>query len=417
MGKHRGALAAGAGRGRIIAEPRSTVAAGSMRAACVRERLRVEARMTDREAVALAVFGYPRRPLLGALIRAWLERTIPEGDALPARGAHESVIEWACRAAGLAQPREEAETLLARADRQLAAGRRTGQTALGLGAPGYPALLRQIPDPPPAVWVRGSWAALSAPRMVALVGARAATRAGLAVAAELASGLASAGVTVVSGLARGVDSAAHRAAVDAGGVSVAVLGSGLDRIYPAEHAGLAEALTVRGAVVTEHPPGTPALAYHFPLRNRIISGLSAAVVVVEASDKSGSLITAMAALEQGRDVMAVPGPVGAGRHRGAHALLRDGARLVEGPADVLAELGWAASGPAPRDISCGLAGELAAELGLEPAVEDFSPDEVAAATGWPIGAVSARLAALEIEGRIQRIGGGRFMGCQNRVLT
>ena len=373
--------------------------------------------MTDREAVALAVFGYPRRPLLAALVRAWLERTIPEGDALAARGAHESVVEWACRCARLSQPGEEADALLARADRQLAAGQRGGQIAVGLDAPGYPALLRQIPDPPPVLWVRGSCAALSGPRMVALVGARAATRAGLTVAAELATGLTAAGVTVVSGLARGVDSAAHRAAVEADGVSVAVLGSGLDRLYPAEHAALAEALTLRGAVVSEHPPGTPALAYHFPLRNRIISGLSAAVVVVEASERSGSLITAMAALEQGRDVMAVPGPVGTGRHRGAHALLRDGARLVEGPADVLAELGWATAGPERRQTSSQLSRELAAELCLEPTLEDFSPDEVAAATGWPIGAVSARLAALEIEGRIQRIGGGRFMGCQNRVLT
>jgi DNA processing protein len=169
-------------------------------------------------------------------------------------------------------------------------------------------------------------------------------------------------------------------------------------------------------VVSEHLADTPALAYHFPLRNRIISGLAAAVVVVEASEKSGSLITAMAALEQGREVMAVPGPVGPGRHRGGHALLRDGARLVENADDVLAELGWAprvAAGPG----ACRLAPDLAAELGLEPTVEDFSTDEVVVATGRPIAAISARLGALEVEGRIQRIGGGRFMGSRNRVLT
>jgi DNA processing protein len=201
-----------------------------------------------------------------------------------------------------------------------------------------------------------------------------------------------------------------------GGPSIGVLGSGLDRLYPSEHAPLAEAMAARGAVVSEHRADTPALAYHFPLRNRIISGLAAAVVVVEASQKSGSLITAMAALEQGREVMAVPGPVGPGRHRGGHALLRDGARLVENADDVLAELGW---GPrvAARAPAMPLAPDLAAELGLEPTVEDFSTDEVAVATGRPIAAITARLGALEVEGRIQRIGGGRFMGCQNRVLT
>ena len=266
------------------------------------------------------------------------------------------------------------------------------------------------------LWVRGSAEALTAARMVAVVGARAATRAGLAVAADLAAGLAAAGVTVVSGLARGVDGAAHQAALAHGGASIGVLGSGLDRVYPSEHEPLAQALAARGAVVSEHLADTPALAYHFPLRNRIISGLAAAVVVVEASEKSGSLITAMAALEQGREVMAVPGPVGPGRHRGGHALLRDGARLVENAADVLAELSWAprvAAGPG----TTGLPPELADELGLERGVEDFSTDEVVAATGKPIAAISARLGALEVEGRIQRIGGGRFMGGQNRVLT
>jgi DNA processing protein len=320
-------------------------------------------------------------------------------------------LQWACRCSAEGQPEAEARALLSAADRALAHAARLGHQAVGLDAPGYPALLREIADPPPVLWVRGSAEALTAPRMVAVVGARAATRAGLAVATDLAAGLAVAGVTVVSGLARGVDGAAHHAAVAQGGRSIGVLGSGLDRLYPSEHEPLAEAMTVHGAVVSEHLADTPALAYHFPLRNRIISGLASAVVVVEASEKSGSLITAMAALEQGREVMAGPG-----RHRGGHALLRDGARLVESADDVLAELGWAqrvAAGPA----AARLAPDLAAELGLEPTVEDFSTDEVAAATGRPIAAISARLGALEVEGRIQRIGGGRFMGGRNRVLT
>ena len=372
--------------------------------------------MTDQEAVALAVFGYPRRRLLAALVRTCLGRPLPDVDTLAARLPGEPLMAWACRCAGQDAPEEEARRLLSSADRAIAAAGRVGHTAVGLDAAGYPAALREIPDPPPVLWVRGSAVALSAARMVAVVGARAATRAGLAVASDLAAGLAAAGVTVVSGLARGVDGAAHRAAIANAGASIGVLGSGLGRLYPSEHADLAEALARQGAVVSEHLPDTPALPHHFPLRNRIISGLSAAVVVVEASEKSGSLITAMAALDQGREVMAVPGPVGTGRHRGGHALLRDGARLVESADDVLAELGWApprAAGP----VAPGLTLELAAELGLDATVEDFSTDEVVAATGRPIAAISARLGALEVEGRIQRIGGGRFMGSRNRVLT
>jgi DNA processing protein len=250
---------------------------------------------------------------------------------------------------------------------------------------------------------------------VAIVGARAATRQGLEVAAAIGAGLASAGVVVVSGLARGVDTAAHRAALDAGGRSVAVLGSGLDRLYPPEHEDLACRMAERGAVLSEYPPGTPPLAHHFPQRNRIISGLTAATVVVEASERSGSLITAGAALEQGREVMVVPGSVAAGRHRGAHALLRDGATLVEDAADVLAALGWTGGRDAPAPAALDPA--VAAELGLPPALDDFDADDVAAATGWSPGLVCAKLGALEISGRIQRIGGGRYVTVRNRVLT
>ncbi len=373
--------------------------------------------MTDQEAVALAIFGYTRRRILAAATRTLLRRALPDVDSLPALEPGEPVVTWICRCAGVAGPAAAARDLLARADSRLAAAANTGQWAIGLDAPLYPAPLRQIPDPPPVLWGRGNPAALSGSRMVAVVGARAATRGGLAVAADLADGLAAAGVTVVSGLARGVDGAAHQAAVARGGATIGVLGSGLDRLYPVEHTALADAMAAHGAVVSEHLADTMALPHHFPLRNRIISGLAAAVVVVEASEKSGSLITAMAALEQGREVMAVPGPVGPGRHRGGHALLRDGARLVENAADILVELGWAQRPAAPGGAAGGLPPDLAAELGLEPAAEDFSTDEVAAATGRPIAAISAHLAALEIDGRIHRIGGGRFMATRNRVLT
>ncbi|MGE0359166.1 MAG: DNA-processing protein DprA [Vicinamibacterales bacterium] len=376
--------------------------------------------MTDLDAVTLAVFGYPRRRLLGALMRHWLARPLPDLDDLPVPDGAESFVRWAARC--VAGPEGDADAELRQAGqiarRALVAGRALGQRPVSIGATEYPAALREIPDPPPLLWLRGRIEALHEARLVAVVGARAASRQGLEVAMAIGGGLAAAGVVVVSGLARGVDTAAHRAAIDAGGRSVAVLGSGLDRIYPPEHALLADALIERGALVSEYLPGTPPLSYHFPLRNRIISGLTAATVVVEASEKSGSLITAGAALEQGREVMAVPGSVATGRHRGAHALLRDGATLVERAEDVLAALGWASPDATPgAPAGPALDPALAAELGLPPGTDDFGPDDVAAGTGWTLAEVGARLGVLEISGRISRIAGGRFVGSRNRVLT
>lgn len=194
---------------------------------------------------------------------------------------------------------------------------------------GYPPALRLIPDPPPVLLVRGRVEALHRPA-VAVVGARAPTAYGREVARSLGAGLARAGAVVVSGLARGIDAAAHEGALDAGGLTVAVLGTGPDVVYPAEHAELVRRIAASGAVVTELPLGRPPERYHFPLRNRLISGLSRGVVVVEARTRSGSLITAKHALDQGREVMAVPGPVTAATSSGPNALLRDGARpLVE----------------------------------------------------------------------------------------
>lgn len=372
--------------------------------------------MTVLEAVALVHFGLPRRRLLGAFLRTWSGRPLPDVDDVPPREPGEPLLQWACRVALDPDPAAEAARLLDTAAHSLAHAAQRRQAVLGLGDDDYPEALRQIPDPPPALWIRGEREALRWPRLVAVVGARAASPAGLGLSRTLAAGLAEAGVVVVSGLARGIDSAAHQAALDRGGASIGVLGSSLDRIYPPEHDRLADALAGQGALVSELLPGTPPLPFHFPLRNRLISGLSAGVVVVEASEKSGSLITAMAAADQGREVMAVPGPVGPGRHRGTHALLRDGATLVEGPDDVLVALGWktpetaAAGGIAPLEPA------LARELGLEPTVEDFSADEVAAATGWTISRTISRLSALEVDGRIQRIGGGRFQSVRTRVL-
>ena len=214
--------------------------------------------------------------------------------------------------------------------------------ARGLDAEEFPPLLGCIPDPPPVLWTLGNQAAATLPA-VAIVGSRAATTYALEVADRLGQELADRGLVVVSGLARGVDSAAHRGCLAAGGATVAVLGSGLDHIYPREHEALAQQIRDKGCLISELGPGAPPLPEHFPLRNRIISGISLAVVVVEASENSGSLITARYALEQGRDVMAVPGSVLTGRNRGSHGLLKDGAKVVESADDILED----SAGPSP----------------------------------------------------------------------
>src|SRR5688572_11028154 len=209
--------------------------------------------------------------------------------------------------------------------------------AIARGDLRFPIALDAIHDPPQTLWVRGDIDALQA-ACVAIVGSRAASPYALEVARRLGADLARRNVAVVSGMARGVDSAAHRGALEGDGITIAVFGCGVDVIYPAEHRGLADRILERGAFVSEFPPGTPPRREHFPQRNRIISGLSLAVVIVEAAEKSGSLITADFAMEQGRTVLAVPGNVLGGRNFGAHALLRDGAKLVECADDILEEL-------------------------------------------------------------------------------
>jgi len=269
----------------------------------------------------------------------------------------------------------------------------------------YPVALTTIVDPPPLLWVRGSVAAFSPPA-VAIVGARAASAYGLSVAEQLAADLAARGLAIISGLARGVDSAAHRGAVSAGGVTVGIMGSGVDVMYPPEHAPLAREMQQHGAVASELVPGTPPLPHLFPLRNRIISGLSRAVVVIEAGEKSGSLITARCALEQGRDVLAVPGNVLSGRNRGAHALLRDGAKIVESADDILEELGMARRGQTPP---------LDGAAGSDPVLACLTPgepsdlDAIAERSGLTTVRLLPRLFELELQGVVARIGGGRFV--------
>jgi DNA processing protein len=270
--------------------------------------------------------------------------------------------------------------------------------------PRYPALLNCVADPPPVLWARGSIEALGEPA-VAVVGSRAATAYALDVGERLGGELASRGVVVVSGLARGVDSAAHRGSLSAGGATVAVLGSGLDNIYPPEHEGLAQLIARNGVVISELGPGGMPLPENFPLRNRIISGISLAVVVVEASEKSGSLITARFALEQGRDVMAVPGNVLTGRNRGSHSLLKDGAKVVETADDILDELGW--PGALPTTDSPKRLTDDPLLAAMEPG-EVYRLEELVEKTAILPAKLLPRLMELELQGHVAAVGGGRF---------
>jgi DNA processing protein len=297
----------------------------------------------------------------------------------------------------------------------MASGDRAGLTLVAASDDVFPPLLREIPDPPIVLWVRGDVAALSRPA-VAIVGSRAATPAGLEVARTLGRDLAAAGLTIVSGLARGVDGAGHRGALEGHGQTVAVLGCGADIVYPAEHSELVEAiLATGGAIVSEFPPEMPPLPHHFPLRNRIISGLVRAVVVVEASPRSGSLITARAALDQGRDVLAVPGNVASGRYAGSHALIKDGARLVETVGDVLEELKWhhpVLTTPASASNSFEM-NELEREMA---AGEPYSLEDLTARTGRPASEILAELTRLELDGRVSRLPGGVFARLDGSVM-
>jgi DNA processing protein len=327
-----------------------------------------------------------------------LLRQAPEGMCL------ELILEALVHDGGRAPHPED---LRATAREALAAASDAGIVPIPWGHADYPPLVAVIRDPPPLLWASGRSDCLALPA-VAIVGSRVATPYGLEAASTLAGDLAGAGVLVVSGLARGVDSAAHRAALAAGGETVAVLGSGIDIIYPPEHRGLAAEVSGHGAVLSELPPGVPPHRRHFPARNRLISGLSLAVVVVEAAERSGSLITAGLALEQGRAVMAVPGSVLSGRHRGSHALIRDGAAVVESAEDVLAELrvsslrsvaGTSAAGPgAPHPIAAWMT-----------AGEAYDLDEIGRQTGLAPSMLLPRLLDLELHGAIRRVDGGRFV--------
>jgi DNA processing protein len=306
--------------------------------------------------------------------------------------------------------RERALPLLGRAQEARSAAAAAGITPIAWNDPRYPARLLTIPDCPPVLWCRGRLEAFDGPA-VAIVGARSASVAGVEIADRLAAELAGRGVTVVSGLARGVDGAAHRGAVRTGR-TIAVMASGADRVYPAEHDRLARDIIVSGAVVSEYGPGTAPLPFRFPQRNRVISALADAVLVIEASERSGSLITAACALEQGRDVMAVPGSVLGGRNRGGHALIRDGAKIVECADDIVSELrhlpGWAAIGDAETTADTPTAYGHSV-LGHMAVGQAYALDRLAAVSGLTGPSLLATLSALELSGRVRRLAGGGFL--------
>jgi len=286
--------------------------------------------------------------------------------------------------------------------------------------PDYPALLAAIPSPP-ALDVRGAFAPDDA-LAIAIVGTRQASAYGLEVAESLAAELAARGVTIVSGLARGIDTAAHRGALAAGGRTIAVLGSGIARVYPAENGPLAEQIVARGAVVSQFPPMAEPRPFHFPARNRTLAGLALGVVVVEAAERSGALITAGLAGELGRDVFAVPGRITSPASRGAHGLLRDGARLVGHWSDIVAELSdpWrsmVADAGAERETRAPVApGSDEARMLEQLSVDDPQHIErLIARVDLDAARAGAALTTLELTGWARQLAGQRWVATGARA--
>lgn len=278
---------------------------------------------------------------------------------------------------------------------------------LTLGDPRYPAELLQMADPPLMLYVLGDVQALHHARRLAIVGSRNPTPQGEANARQFAQALGQAGVCVVSGLALGVDGAAHDGALLGGAPTVAVVGTGLDRVYPKRHLTLAHRIARQGAIVSEYPLGTPPLRENFPQRNRIIAGLSQGTLVVEAALQSGSLITARLAAEQGREVFAIPGSIHAPQSRGCHALIRQGAKLVESAQDILEDLRFTPPAAADEADEASRPGHgeedrLLQTMGYDP----VSLDALQARTGLDTAHLQARLLELELAGDVARLPGG-----------
>ncbi|HMX17384.1 MAG TPA: DNA-processing protein DprA [Rhodocyclaceae bacterium] len=286
----------------------------------------------------------------------------------------------------------------------------SGNRILTLADADYPQALLAGADPPVLLYAKGDPSLLNRP-MIAIVGSRNATRQGEDNAEAFAETLSAAGLTVVSGMALGIDAAAHRGGLKGPGATVAVVGTGADRIYPARNAHLAREIAARGCLISEFPLGTPALAANFPRRNRLIAGLARGCLVVEAAPRSGSLITARLAAEAGREVFAVPGSIHSPLSKGCHALIKQGAKLVESAADILEELRWEAAvaalpgagRPGPAGVSDAEARILEA-LGADPC----DVDGLASRTGLAADALLAVLLPLELAGRVAQLPGGRY---------
>ncbi len=342
-----------------------------------------------------------------AELRAWLDLLGRVGRSTARRllsrhGGPEAVLSQAA----LPEHKQPFDTVWDNTQRWLDADPRHG--VLLLGDPDYPAPLMSSADPPLALFLAGDRTQLGR-SAVAIVGSRQATPQGLELAHGFAADLAALGWVVVSGLARGIDGAAHRGALAAGGATWAVLGNGLDAPYPSAHRPLAAEIREHGLLLSEHAPGTPPLPPHFPARNRVIAGLSQGCLVVEAAPQSGSLITARLALDAGREVFALPGPIRSPQSQGCNALIQQGALLVQSAAEIDATLSpqrtCAAPMPAAATPTPTLPPDpLLAALGWEPS----SLDALQVRLGWATDTLSAQLLALEFEGLVRPLPGGRY---------
>lgn len=309
-------------------------------------------------------------------------------------------------ASALTQPAPDWADHVARLEGWLAAGE--DRHVLTLDDPRYPKTLLDMADPPLWLSVQGRLETLTHPRCLAIVGSRNPTPQGTAHARQFAQALGAAGVCVVSGLALGIDGAAHEGALAGGAPTVAVVGTGLDRVYPRAHRDLAHRIVAQGALVSEYLLGTPPLPANFPRRNRLIAGLSQGTLVVEAALHSGSLITARLAAEQGREVFAIPGSIHAPQARGCHALIRQGAKLVESAQDILEDLRLAPVAVPSAPAVSPVGDALLEAMGHDP----INLDVLQARTGWDTAMLQARLLELELDGELARLPGGLF---QRRV--
>ncbi len=334
-----------------------------------------------------------------------LKALASSGDRLPPRrgGPHlpgRSLLEKGVEAATSPQAGERAERVREACDR-------IGARIVTLGSGGYPELLASIPDAPLVLYLWGS--ASPGSRQVAVVGSRAPTTVGREFSRGLSADLAFHGVTIVSGMARGIDASAHEGALEAGGETVAVLGCGVDVLYPPEGGRLREKILGRGAVASEFPPGTPPLPRRFPARNRLISGMARAVVVAEAPARSGALITARFALEQGREVMAVPGSPAFPHTEGSNRLLKEGAAPVTGAADVLLALGWGRGefvpprGGSAEDAEGDLDGRI-----LRFVSEERHVNDIAVSLDLPVATLLPRLLGMELRNLLERRSGDYY---------